>query len=213
MAASSVPASILRGSPKGSHLRMTSAFAMRSRARLVARRVVWLGFSPIPREGLNALQFLPLHFPVPAGRAGRLFSVQPARPSGAGDLAGAGVAGFLFRQQLAVRGAAAGVDRLQLPDRMAADRSAAAPRAALCGADRRRCRRSRWCSAISNMPASSPPTSMRCSRPALRSTCCCRSASPSTPSPRSHSWSTPTGAMSRAMRCRIMRCSSLTSRI
>ena len=51
-----------------------------------------------------------------------------------------------------------------------------------------------WCSAPSNMPASSPPTSMRSFRPASRSTSCCRSAFRSTPSPRSRSWSTPTGA-------------------
>jgi alginate O-acetyltransferase complex protein AlgI len=42
---------------------------------------------------------------------------------------------------------------------------------------------------------------------------CCRSASPSTPSPRSRSWSTLTKAMSPATRCRITRCSSLTFRI
>ena len=82
--------------------------ARRPSSRLVARRVVWLGFSRCAQERPYALQFLPVHFPVPAGRAGRLFLAGPARPSGAGDLAGAGVAGLLFRQQLAVRGAAAG---------------------------------------------------------------------------------------------------------
>ena len=61
---------------------------------------------------------------------------------GAGDLAGAGVAGVLFRQQLAVCTAAAGVGRVQLFDRLAADRRAAAPHAAICGPDDRRRRRS-----------------------------------------------------------------------
>jgi alginate O-acetyltransferase complex protein AlgI len=44
-------------------------------------------------------------------------------------------------------------------------------------------------------------------------TSCFPSAFHSTPSPRSRSWSMPTGAMSRVTRCRIMRCSSPIFRI
>jgi len=56
------------------------------------------------------------------------------------------------------------------------------------------------------------PISTRCSRPASPSTSCCRSVFPSTPLRRSRFWSTPTGAMSRATRCRITRCSLLIFR-
>ena len=59
-----------------------------------------------------------------------------------GDLAGAGLAGVLLRRQLAVRAAAAGLDRVQLRHRLSADRAAAAPRGAIRGADGRRRRRS-----------------------------------------------------------------------
>src|SRR6266566_4304238 len=64
-----------------------------------------------------------------------------------------------------------------------------------------------------NMPDSLRPTSMRSSPPASPSTSCFRSAFHSTPSPRLHSWSMLTGAMSRVTRCRITRCSSPIFRI
>ena len=85
--------------------------------------------------------------------------------------------------------------------------------AAVCGADGRRRRRS---------PAARHLQICRFLRRQFQCaafdrlrgrTSCCRSASPSTPSPRSRSWSMPTAAMSRAMRCRITRCSSPISRI
>src|SRR5882672_4590578 len=90
------------------------------------------------RERTYALQFLSVHFPVPADRPDRLLSDGPAWQSGARDMAGAGVAGLLFRQQLAVRAAAVGVDHLQLPHRPGVDLAAAAPRAAIGGPDDRR---------------------------------------------------------------------------
>ena len=70
------------------------------------------------------------------------FAAGPARQSGAGDLAGAGVAGVLFGQQLAVRAVAAGVDRVQLFHRLAADRQAIASHAAVRRSDSGRRRRS-----------------------------------------------------------------------
>src|SRR5947209_7088016 len=62
----------------------------------------------------DAVQFIPVHFPVPAGCPVRLFRHRPAQRARAGDLAGAGLAGVLLRWKLAVRAAAAGLDRLQL---------------------------------------------------------------------------------------------------
>src|SRR5882724_8577241 len=49
----------------------------------------------------DAVQFLAVHFCVPAGRPDRLFCAWPPQQCGGGDLAGAGLAGLLFVQQLA----------------------------------------------------------------------------------------------------------------
>src|SRR6266481_10155235 len=92
--------------------------------------------------GTYALQLLPIHFSVPADHLDRLFRAGPAQSSGSGDMAGAGLAGVLLGEQLAVRAAAPGLGRVQLCDRRAADLEAAAPRVARCGAHDRRRRRS-----------------------------------------------------------------------
>ena len=89
-----------------------------------------------------ALQLLSVHLPFPADRPDRLFRVGTVQQPGARGLAGGGVAGLLRRQQLAIRGSAAGVDRLQLRHRPVVDHKPAARRATLCGAHARRRRRS-----------------------------------------------------------------------
>src|SRR5665811_87426 len=73
------------------------------RARLVGRRVVWLGFSACPGTRTYALQFISVYFLVPAACPDWLFCDGAVRQSGSRDLAGAGVAGFLLCEQLAVR--------------------------------------------------------------------------------------------------------------
>ena len=65
----------------------------------------------------------------------------PAQSSGSRDMAGAGLAGVLLGEQLAVRAAAPGLRRVQLPDRPGADLEAAALRVARCGPHDRRRRR------------------------------------------------------------------------
>jgi hypothetical protein len=98
-------------------------------------------FGPLgPRT--HALQLLPFHFSVPADRLDRLFHTGPAQSSGSRDMAGAGLAGVLLGEQLAVRAAALGLDRVQLCDRPAVDLETAASRVALCGPHDRRRRRS-----------------------------------------------------------------------
>src|SRR5258708_26137931 len=82
------------GLPEGPPSRQTPA-------RLVDRQVVWLGFLARPSR-TYAVQLLPVHFFVPADRLVRLFRARPAERSGARDMAGAGVAGILRRDHLAV---------------------------------------------------------------------------------------------------------------
>src|SRR5260370_33260832 len=71
--------------------------------------------------GTYALQLLPIHFFVPADHLDRLFRAGPAQSSGSGDMAGAGLAGVLLGEQLAVRAAAPGLGRVQLHDRRDSD--------------------------------------------------------------------------------------------
>src|SRR5882757_8465750 len=54
--------------------------------RVVDGRLVWLGFSLASPERPDALQFLSVHFPVPAGRLARLFRNRPARQSLSGGV-------------------------------------------------------------------------------------------------------------------------------
>src|SRR6478736_7823111 len=107
---------------------------------LVGHQLVWLGFSAsAPEITTDALQLLSVYFFVPADRLDRLFHAGPAQSFGSGGMAGAGLAGVLLGEQLAVRAAARGLDRVQLCDRPAADLEKAAPRLAFCGpCDRRR---------------------------------------------------------------------------
>src|SRR5712671_5769916 len=101
---------------------------------LVEDQLVWLGFSASAREmTTDALQLLPVYFLVPADRLDRLFHIGPAQLSGSGDMAGAGLAGVLLGEQLAVRAVARGLDRVQLCDRPAVDLETAAPPLAFCG--------------------------------------------------------------------------------
>src|SRR5882757_7221886 len=88
--------------------------------RVVGSRFVWLGFSATPGKP-DALQFICVHFSVPAGGAGGLFRAWPQRKSGAGGVAGAGLAGFLCPRQLAICSVAAGFDRVQLRRRLSLD--------------------------------------------------------------------------------------------
>src|SRR6266404_165369 len=83
-------------------------------------------FGP-PGPRTYALQLLPVHFLVPADRPDRLFRAGPAQSPGSGDMAGAGLAGVLLGEQLAVRAAARGLGRVQLCHRSAADLETAAP--------------------------------------------------------------------------------------
>src|SRR5258708_2534493 len=99
------------GLPEGPPSRQTPA-------RLVDRQVVWLGFLARPSR-TYAVQLLPVHFFVPADRLVRLFRARPAERSGARDMAGAGVAGILRREQLAVRSAVICVARVHLSRRPA----------------------------------------------------------------------------------------------
>ena len=64
------------------------------------------------------------------------FTSRPDRPLGAGDVAGAGVAGVLFGEQLALCAVAARLRRVQLPDRPAliTQRLRAGPRLAVLAA-------------------------------------------------------------------------------
>jgi hypothetical protein len=161
----------------------------------------------------NALQFLPGHLPVPPRSVGRLFRGGPVRQSGAGDLAGAGLAGVLFRQQLAVRGAAAGVDRVQLPHRIATDLRAAALHTAICGPDGRRGRRSRGARLlqICRLPRRQSKRDLfdrpHAQRPAAGGHLILHLHPDCVPGRRLQ------GKCRAAMRCRITRCSSPISRI
>src|ERR1700722_3726388 len=96
-----------------------------------------------PETRTYALQLLPLHFPVSARCLDWLFRAGPVGPAGTGNLAGAGVAGVLRGEWLAICRPAAGVDLIQLPDRLAADRAALEQPSAMDRPDRRRQRRSR----------------------------------------------------------------------
>src|SRR5260370_15154980 len=78
--------------------------------------------------GTDALQLLPVHFLVPADRLDRLFHHGPAQSFGSGDLAGAGLAGVLLGEQLAVRAAVDGVGRFQLRHWFVFDLKSAPPR-------------------------------------------------------------------------------------
>src|SRR5258706_5948603 len=69
--------------------------------RVVGSRVVWLGFSAPPGKP-DALQFLCVHFSVPAGGAGGLFRARPRRQSGPGGVAGAWLACVLCPPPLAI---------------------------------------------------------------------------------------------------------------
>src|SRR5439155_19563968 len=68
-----------------------------------------------------------VHFFVPADHVDRLFRAGPAQSFGSGDMAGAGLAGVLLGEQLAVRAAAPGLGRVQLCHRRAVDLETAAP--------------------------------------------------------------------------------------
>ena len=176
--------------------------------RVVGGYVVWLGFSACVRQGLmlfNSWLFIVLFLPVVLIG---YFCAWPPQQSGAGGVAGAGVIGLLFLQQLAVRAAAAGLDRVQLRHRLSPDRAEVAP--ALCALP---CLRPAspaicWCSASSNMPASLPPISMRCPGDPLRRQ---HRAAGRHLLLHFHADRVPgrclSGAMSRATRCRITRCS------
>ena len=108
-----------------------SAAAAQSR-RVVAADACMVRLFAAAGKGLmlfNSYPFIFLFLPV--ALIG-YFALGRRRQSGAGDLAGAGLAGLLFRRQLAVRAAAAGLDRLQLRHRLSADRDGnCAPRRAL----------------------------------------------------------------------------------
>ena len=84
-----------------------------------------------------------VHFPVPAGRPARLFRARPPQQSGPGGLADAGLAGVLCLWRLAVRAAAAGLDRFQLRRRLSPDRAQAFAPCTACRTHGRRHRRSR----------------------------------------------------------------------
>src|SRR5260370_37662523 len=82
--------------------------------------------------GTYALQLLPIHFFVPADHLDRLFRAGPAQSSGSGDMAGAGLAGVLLGEQLAVRAAAPGLGSVQLRDRRGGGLRPGSPRLPPC---------------------------------------------------------------------------------
>src|SRR5258707_12303049 len=108
--------------PRGAascHIRVIALIARADRqaVRLVARRVVWLGFSAATRTGPCFSTPIPSFSCFCRSRWPGILA-RPLRQSGAGDVARAGVAGVLFGQQLAICRLAARVDRVQLLHRL-----------------------------------------------------------------------------------------------
>jgi len=140
----------------------------------------------------NSCQFIFLFLPIALigyfvlGKSGNKFG-----NIGSGDMAGAGVAGVLRDEQLAVCVAAAGVDCIQLPHRLLADLGTRARRPAIHGPDDWRRGTIFWCSAlqICRLPAANLNAIFRLPS---RSTSCFRSGFHSTLHP-DRSWLMPTG--------------------
>ena len=175
--------------------------------RVVGGHVVWLGFSACAEKGLmlfNSYLFILLFLPVVlAGYfvLGRRSNLAPVVWLALASLAFYAVSNWQFVLLLLASIAFNyGIGYLLIERKLR-------PALALCRAHGRRRRRSAGARHLQICRLLRRQSQCAVCDPLCRSTSCCRSASPSTPSPRSRSWSMPIGARSRAMRCRITRCS------